>query len=248
MRRALLAIVLWLSLWAPVFGAPLQASEPTRALESAQQVVLVRADGWDDLHATLQCYERVDAGWRAVGAAVPAVLGRRGLGWGRGVVPVEGEAGPVKREGDQRAPAGVFRLTGAFGFASPAHAGTRMPYLQLRAGIEAVDDPRSKYYNQVVDVAKVTRDWGSAERMRKVREYRWGLFVGHNVAPAHPGAGSCIFLHLWDGPDVGTAGCTGVEEAPLVAVLKWLRPDAQPLLVQLPRSVYARQRAAWGLP
>lgn len=225
-------------------AAPLQAAP----LEGSEQVVLVVGNGWNDLHATLQCFERTLAGWRAVGPPIPATVGRNGLGWGRGVLPVMGSDGPVKREGDGRAPAGVFRITGTFGFAPAKQAGIRMPYLQLNEDIEAVDDVRSKHYNEVVDATRVTRDWTSAEHMRGVTVYQWGAFVGHNIAPAQPGAGSAIFIHLWKGPNAGTAGCTALEKAPLVQMLKWLRPEKQPLLVQLPREAYARLRKPWSLP
>jgi zinc D-Ala-D-Ala dipeptidase len=51
------------------------------------------------------------------------VVGRNGLAWGIGVVPtddaqVRSESAPVKREGDGRAPAGIFALSTAFGYAS----------------------------------------------------------------------------------------------------------------------------------
>lgn len=221
---------------------------PPSPLEGSSQVVLVLGDGWNDLHATLQCFERTAAGWRAMGPSVPATVGRNGLGWGRGVVPVIGKDGPVKREGDGRAPAGVFRVTGVFGFAPTDQAGMHMPYLQLRDPIEAVDDVRSKHYNEVVDTTKVKRDWHSAEHMRTVSVYQWGAFVGHNISPPRPGAGSAIFMHLWKGPDAGTAGCTALEKAPLLKTLKWLQPEKQPLLVQLPREAYARLREPWRLP
>lgn len=227
-------------------ASPAQAQ--ATPLASSSQVVVVVGNGWNDLHATLQCFERTPSGWRAVGPSIPATVGRNGLGWGRGVVPVKGADGPVKREGDGRAPAGVFRITGTFGFAPAQQAGIRMPYTQLSDSIEAVDDVRSKYYNEVVDATKVTRDWTSAEHMRGVTVYQWGAFVGHNIAPPQPGAGSAIFIHLWKGPDAGTAGCTALEKAPLVTMLKWLQPDKQPLLVQLPREAYARLRAGWKLP
>ena len=218
------------------------------ALEASSQVVLVLTSGWDDLHGTLQCFERGPSGWRALDLPVRAVVGRSGLGWGRGVVAVDGEAGPVKREGDGRGPAGAFRITGTFGFAPAGKAPLRMPYLQLQPWTEGVDDVRSKHYNEVLDTRGVPRDWSSAERMRRVSEYEWGAFVGHNIAPPLAGAGSCIFLHLWDGPDLGTAGCTALEKAPLLAMLKWLDPDKRPLLVQLPRPVYLRLRDLWKLP
>ena len=84
--------------------------------------------------------------------------------------------------------------------------------------------------------------------MREVEGYRWGLVVEHNSAPPAAGRGSCIFLHVWAGPDVGTAGCTALERPNLEALLRWLAPRRRPLLVQLPEAEYARLSRAWRLP
>lgn len=214
-------------------------------LDESRQVLVVLGKGWNDRHATLQRYERKPSGWRRVGARVPCVLGRRGLGWGRGLIPPPRD-GPRKREGDMRSPAGVFRISETFGFA-PAPRFS-MPYRQIREPCDCVDDPESAHYNQVVDPSKVARDWKSAEHMRRTDAYRWGAFVDHNVAPAMPGAGSCIFLHIWGGPHHGTAGCTALAEPQLLEILAWMRPEDQPALIQLPREVYGRVRAEWGLP
>ena len=49
------------------------------------------------------------------GEAIPAVVGRNGLAWGRGVRTDLPAGEPQKREGDGRAPAGIFKLGPAFG-------------------------------------------------------------------------------------------------------------------------------------
>lgn len=62
------------------------------------------------------------------------------------------------------------------------------------------------------------------------------------------GRGSCVFLHVWRRPASPTVGCTAMSQSNLADVVVWLDPDQQPLLVQLPRDVYARQREPWALP
>jgi D-alanyl-D-alanine dipeptidase len=227
-------------------------------LAGSRQIVLVTTPEWGSVRGTLRRFERkgARAKWTQVGEAFEIVVGRSGLGWGDGVAQSNGagpskreDERPSKREGDGRAPAGVFPLTRAFGFADARGASwLRMPYTALTNGVECVDDTASANYNRVVDKTAVkTVDWNSSERMREVEGYRWGVVVAHN-ARAVPGRGSCIFLHIWAGPEKGTAGCTAMEQTNLEALLHWLDTKKRPLLVQLPRSEYARLRPLWNLP
>lgn len=217
-------------------------------LENVQQAILVIGRGWNDVHATLQRFERKDGKWQAVGTAIPCVLGYKGMAWGLGLNPTKTGHHPQKREGDGRSPAGIFRISGAFGFAPPEQArAIHLPYTQLTAPLECVDDPKSTHYNRTVDASSTARDWKSSEHMRRIKEYKWGAFVEQNPR-ATPGAGSCIFLHIWDGPDHGTAGCTAFNEEALKTTLAWLRPEAHPVLIQMPREQYDSLRELWGLP
>jgi D-alanyl-D-alanine dipeptidase len=226
------------------------ASAKGSPLHGSRQLVVVTTPEWGSVRGTLRRFERSgeSAKWTQVGEAFEVVVGRGGLGWGDGVVETKG-VGPSKREGDGRAPAGVFLLTSAFGFEGAREASwLRVPYTALTPTVECVDDAASSHYNRVVDRADVKAvDWNSSERMREVEGYRWGVVVAHN-ARAVPGRGSCIFLHVWAGPSKGTAGCTAMEQANLEALLRWLDSGKRPLLVQLPESEYARLGPLWKLP
>ena len=228
---------------APATGAPLARS---------RQVLVVTTRDWDAVGGVLRRFERRSARgpWARVGADVPVVVGRTGLAWGVGLVETRGAEGPRKREGDGKAPAGVFRLGPAFGFADArAAAGLKLPYRPLTPSTECVDDSASHHYNLVVERdALKAADWNSSERMREVEGYSWGLVVAHNAAPPAPGLGSCIFLHVWAGPEKGTAGCTAMERPNLETLLGWLDPVKRPLLVQLTEAEYARLRVRWRLP
>ncbi|HWK90100.1 MAG TPA: L,D-transpeptidase family protein [Longimicrobium sp.] len=224
-------------------------------LDSALQAVVVTTADWDATDAELRRYERASPAdpWRAVGEPVRAMVGRTGLAWGTGLhrPDAPGAADPVKREGDGKAPAGIFRLSSAFGYAPAAEAAwVRLPYHPTHAGIECVDDSGSPHYNRRVDRDTTSRPaWTSHEELRRTDElYRWGVWVDHNSDPPAPRGGSCIFLHIWAGPAVPTSGCTAMAEADLTALLAWLDPAARPLLVQLPRAVYAGLQAPWSLP
>jgi D-alanyl-D-alanine dipeptidase len=123
-----------------------------------------------------------------------------------------------------------------------------MSYLPLTDSIEAVDDPLSQYYNQIVDAKEVEIDWGSSEKMGKEPLYFWGAVIEHNFPHPRPGAGSAIFLHIWRGVNAPTLGCTSMSQENLVTVLSWLEEAKHPVIVQLPAFVYETFREDWNLP
>jgi D-alanyl-D-alanine dipeptidase len=243
------ALVAWLTPRAATTTAATVAAPPP-ALASANQLLVVTTATWDTTGGILRRYSRDASGaWRAEGAQVPVVVGRTGLAWGVGVAP-DAAGEPAKREGDGKAPAGLFPLATAFGFAPSARAvGTRLPYLRLVETTECVDDTASAHYNAIVDRARVPRvDWTSSERMRRIDLYRLGVVVDYNASPPAAGRGSCIFLHVWRGSRSSTAGCTAMAEPALGELVRWLDPARRPALVQLTDAAYARRRTAWGLP
>lgn len=218
-----------------------------RLPEATRQLVVVTAPTWNSPHGALQRWRRSAAGWSPVGAQVEVGLGHAGLAWGSGIAPREpGGAGPDKREGDARSPAGAFALLEAFGELPRLTRGTRMPVRAVSSRLRCVDDPSSTLYNQLTDAAC---GYSSAEPMARVdSQYTLGLVVAHNRAPVRSGAGSCIFLHVAAGPGATTPGCTVMDPSTVAELIAWLDPDAAPLLVQLPAPVYAALRARWRLP
>ena len=227
---------------------------PASPLTDSRQLVRVLAADWNSPHAVLQRYTRTQpaAAWQPVGDALPVMLGRAGLAWGRGLHPESANQGRIKCEGDGRAPAGIFALTALFGAADPAGQlaqSASLPFLCASGDLKCVDDPASQHYNQIVDQTRVARiDWASCEDMlRPDTRYAIGAVVGHNP-DNRPGAGSCIFLHVWQDAVTPTAGCTAASLANMSEVCAWLDATANPLLVQLPQAEYIRYRQAWALP
>ncbi len=224
----------------------------TRELDRSLQCLVVMTEDWTSTTGVMRSFERNGATdkWKERHSALPVVVGKKGLGLGRGLVRLNLRGAPIKKEGDDKAPAGIFRLSTAFGYA-PARSATwvKLPYLALTKQIEGIDDPRSLYYNRLVDRSKVAKiDWRSSEQMRRDDVlYKWGVVVDHNPA-ARPGAGSCIFLHVWKSPSSPTAGCTAMRERDLVSLIRWLDPARHPILVQMPRAAYRSLRAKYDLP
>jgi L,D-peptidoglycan transpeptidase YkuD (ErfK/YbiS/YcfS/YnhG family) len=216
-----------------------------QGLDGSDQLIVVTSKNWDDIQATAQRYERHGKTFEKFEAPFAVVLGKNGMGWGKGLLAPDQE-GPVKQEGDGKAPAGMFKLGTAFGYGPSAE--TRLPYLALTPTIECVDDSQSARYNKLVDGAVVAKDWTSSERMRRSDDlYRQGIFIEHNT-PATPTAGSCIFFHIWRGPTAPTRGCTAMDPADIARLLDWLDPGKSPVLVQLPEAQYEQLRERWNLP
>ena len=229
MTRALLAVLL--------AACSTSSSPPRPPAQLREQLITGIVDDWSSTHATLRLWSRTGAGpWQPVGDPWPAVIGRSGAAL------VE-----AKHEGDGKSPAGRFELRGAYGYASAPPDGTRLPYTQSDR-LECVDDPASKVYTQIVDGTSATRDWKSSEQMRRSDVlYTWVIDIAHNTT-AQPGGGSCIFFHVWSGPDSTTAGCTAMPEDKLVGLLRTLDPAAHPRYVLLPRAEYQARQVAWDLP
>lgn len=214
--------------------------------KTTKQLVTAVVDDWSSTHARMALWQRTATGWQRVGDPWPAVIGKKGAAWGIGLHPA-GRPGPVKQEGDLKSPAGVFALRSVYGYAEEPPRTWRMPY-EPALDLECIDDPASEHYTRIVDRKQVAADWQSAELMQRDDDlYTWVLDVAHNPA-AKPSAGSCIFLHVWSGPESTTAGCTAMDKAQLEQLLAALDPAHQPLFVLLPRDAYREVAPAWGLP
>jgi L,D-peptidoglycan transpeptidase YkuD (ErfK/YbiS/YcfS/YnhG family) len=238
-----------------VSGTLIAQVEQQDPLAVATQIIVVTTSGWDSPEGTLRRYERqhLHGKWKSAGAPIAVTVGKNGLAWGYGVVETDTllrDAGdPDKKEGDGKAPAGVFRLSKAFGYSAQPQPGWKMPYLTLTSSVECVDDTSSRFYNKVVDRGTVAPDWNSSEKMLRSDElYRWGILVDHNTDPAIAARGSCIFMHIWRGPGQPTVGCTAMPQAEIEFLLGWLDASRKPLLVQLPRQQYQRLRKSLRLP
>jgi D-alanyl-D-alanine dipeptidase len=224
-------------------------ARPFRLPDTSTQLVVVTTPAWDAVSGRLERFVRERGGpWRRVGDAVVVEVGAAGLGWGRGLLP-DGErvGGPQKREGDRRAPAGVFRLLEMTGYAPSAPPGATLAYTPAEGRV-CVDDPESPRYNQLLARAEAGPA-RSFEIMRRTDElYRLVIVVEHNRSPAVAGDGSCIFLHRSSPQHAPTVGCTAMDEAPLATLAAWLEAVRAPLLVQLPLTIYQARAATWRLP
>lgn len=219
--------------------------------EQSRQLVLVIAGQANVQTARLAAFERADNGWNKIpDLEFPVTIGRTGLAWGIGLHAPQ--PGLQKREGDGKAPAGIFALGDAFGAAPELLTG--LSYQPMSKDHYCVDLPASPLYNQTQIKTDANADLieGSTEPMRRDlhlqdHQYNKGIFVAHNPQN-RPGAGSCIFVHIWRAADKPTAGCTAMEESEIDKLLAWLSAEQSPVLVQLTEADYQRLKADWVLP
>jgi L,D-peptidoglycan transpeptidase YkuD (ErfK/YbiS/YcfS/YnhG family) len=220
------------------------------SFEKSLQTIVVVADDWDNTTATAALFERKNARgeWKRNGESFPVVLGRSGLAWAE-LLNGDIDMAKIKQEGDGNSPAGVFPLTSAFG-TGPKPTASKMPYTKLDEYTECVDDPKSTFYNRIVNRMQVGNfDWKSSEKMASiVPEYDLGVFVAYNTYPVEKDRGSCIFLHVWKDAETPTAGCTAMERRNMERIVAWLSPAKNPYLVQMPKKIYDSRQKAWKLP
>ncbi|PCI60220.1 MAG: hypothetical protein COB35_09910 [Gammaproteobacteria bacterium] len=216
-----------------------------------QQLIIVITDNWQVDHGLLYTFEKKAGQWQLISKENPVTVGKNGLAWGLGFHTKQ--QGQYKKEGDGKAPAGIFSLGEAFGYLKSIKTG--LPYQQMSANDYCIDVNGSPYYNQLVDKTKVGElaIKGSTEPMRRdihvngdIR-YRKGVVVKHNQQNIS-GQGSCIFMHVWKAKGVPTSGCTAMPENTITGLLEWLNINKKPLYIALPYAQYLAKKQAWGLP
>ena len=237
-----------LSLYCFAFAVSAAAFElPDRS----EQCILGLADGWNSSDVTLSYHEKKSGKWVPVGKPWKGRLGSNGLIWGRGIHPHPSGAA-TKREGDGRAPAGVFNLGGVWGVHERVKKHPQQFYHQVPSRDLWVEDPNSKYYNQFLSLNhEPMAAWEKKAQMRQ-NDYPHALkmFIAHNAYPEiKKGAGSSIFFHIWrKGGASATAGCTTMAEDKLRWLIATVDPGRRPLYVLLPRSEYEKLKSDWKLP
>jgi L,D-peptidoglycan transpeptidase YkuD (ErfK/YbiS/YcfS/YnhG family) len=178
-------------------------------LQGCPQQIRVTAPSASSTVASLALYEcgrRVAGPWRAR-------VGYHGLS-------------PRHREGDGTTPTGAFAL-GPVVYGLDPDPGLAFRYHRLACGDWWDEDPGSPTYNSFRHVrcgARPPFGGGSEALWRATLAYRLFAVVQYNVAPAVPGRGSAIFLHVDTGR--ATNGCVSLPERRLRSLLRRLRPDA----------------------
>jgi L,D-peptidoglycan transpeptidase YkuD (ErfK/YbiS/YcfS/YnhG family) len=218
---------------------------------NSTQCITGTAKDWNSSNVTLNAYEKRGGTWVKSSGPWTGRLGKNGLVWGLGLHPLPAGA-KVKKEGDLRAPAGVFRIGGVWGVHANIQKHPKLFYRQVTTRDLWVEDPASPHYNKHLILDREPSSTWEKKAQMKQNDYPHSLkiFIAHNAAPKiSPGAGSAIFFHIWRGAgSQPTAGCTTMAEADLRALIARIDPTQRPLYLLLPKQEYARLQKPWGLP
>jgi L,D-peptidoglycan transpeptidase YkuD (ErfK/YbiS/YcfS/YnhG family) len=184
--------------------------------KSTQIILVVDNKSFFFTRTTLYAMEKRENNWQMAFGHLDAVIGKNGFA----------PAGE-KREGDGKTPSGIYPLKMTFGY--DANTRTKMAYRQALAGDIWVDDPQADDYNQWTKIEETKA--ASYEMMkREDDQYKYGIIIEYNTDPVIKGNGSAIFLHIWKGEGIPTAGCVAVSEEDIIKIFSWLDPAASPLI------------------
>ena len=115
-----------------------------------------------------------------------------------------------KIEGDGKTPLGKFSLGIILSMKSDIQNLYGVKHKLINKNLYWIDDVKSQYYNQLVDIENVLKkDWSSAEHLIEYPiEYEYLIEIKNNPKNI-PGNGSAIFLHCSN--KKATTGCIAID-------------------------------------
>lgn len=133
-----------------------------------------------------------------------------------------------KKEGDLKTPLGIFQIREVFYRKDRLGGtiGTKLPLLETHQEFGWCDDPQSPFYNKFIE-NRSSAKCSHESLWREDSIYNIVVVLGYNDAPAVPGNGSAIFLHVARPAMTPTHGCVAIPQDDLIQLLK-----------ELPRECY----------
>ncbi len=223
------AAAIGLSVMVAVINPSGPAASPLRPVGSVQQLPLalpvgnarqaltVVAASAHAATAELQAWERRGRGWIRVGPEAVAHVASGGVT-------------TAPHENVPATPIGSYSLTQAFG--KMPDPGTAMPYFQVTAADWWISQPGHLYNtHQVCSTAcPFHLATPNTQLVSARRAYNYAVVIDYNRSPVRQGAGSAYFLHVTTAGKP-TRGCISTVTSAMVAILRWLRPDAHPRIL-----------------
>ena len=194
-------------------------TEADLSARGCDQMILIAAQPGEGSHTLVCCYEREE---NHLWQPVPGLTGRAGTLGKNGLAH-------DRRRDTLTSPAGLWALGMAFGN-SPKPEGTAMPWRDVTPSSDWVCDENSPYFNTWQERGDPNLEpWSDdVEHLEDYpAQYAYACVIEYNTPPGPvlPDRGCAIFLHCSTGP---TAGCVGLPEPDMLAVLRWLDPEKNP--------------------
>nr|WP_252981071.1 L,D-transpeptidase family protein [Streptomyces chartreusis] len=182
---------------------------------AATQLITVKSTG---SYAKVTAWQKGASGWKVKYSTNAGRVGSNGV-----------TDGATRRQGTLTTPSGTYTITEGFGVKS---GGTTLPYTRVNDSHWWVQDPRSKYYNQMHTASGAdfplteSGERGSEHLINYPTQYAKAMVINFNRWPATPGRGAGIFLHI-NGRGA-TAGCVSVPSSTMDRLMSWIKPTAHP--------------------
>lgn len=130
-----------------------------------------------------------------------------------------------KQEGDGKTPLGEFKLGIMLGTHIMQKDVNGLKYLKITKDMYWVDDSKSKYYNQLVNILEVEKDWNSAEHLIDYPiQYEYLIEIKTNPNNI-PEKGSAIFLHCTNNKP--TAGCIAINKDSMKKIIESINENTK---------------------
>lgn len=144
------------------------------------------------------------------------------------VIGLFGFADPKdKTEGDKKSPTGLYGFGGLFGKFPQSFPNEK--YKQVTVADKWIDDQTHPDYNKWIVGETTAKSFEYL--LRKDQAYDMAAVINYNMNPIVPGKGSAIFMHIWSGSVIGTAGCVAMNKDNLDQVLHWMDQNKNPQIL-----------------
>ena len=127
-------------------------------------------------------------------------------------------------EGDGKTPLGIYELGIIFGTHSMEEIQIEN-YVQINDNLYWVDDIDSKYYNKLINIRNVKKDWISAEHLIDYpKQYEYAIEIKVNPQDVR-GRGSAVFLHC--SVNKPTQGCIAVDKEVMKKIVNFVKSEGK---------------------
>lgn len=188
-------------------------------LQKSQQLVWVEPSA--TFRTSIKLYEKKQNHWQLIQlSSMPSEF--------PGVIGLLGFANPgQKTEGDKKSPTGLYSFGRFFGKSDQTFQ--QWKYQRVTSADKWIDDAAHPDYNKWIVGDTTAKSFENLLRQDEV--YDLAAVINYNMNPVKSGAGSAIFMHIWRGSLIGTAGCVAMNREHLEKVLHWLDQNKNPQIL-----------------